>query len=80
MSKSLSSRFYDTKVKHLIASEPKMWWSNVKFIIGLKKAGCLDTMRTMANNQTNGNVPELAENINKIHTKCNIRHSTLKVG
>ena len=64
LSKKLKPRYYNAKVKQLSSSDPKSWWSNVKSMIGINKAGSTDTMHTLANDISNGNVPELADRIN----------------
>ena len=49
MSKQVSSRFYNTIVKNMSASDPKEWRFNVKCIVGLNKAGASDTIKAIAN-------------------------------
>ena len=64
LSKTLKPKFYNTKVKHLKSSDSRKWWSHVKSIVGLNKAGGSDAMLSLANENTNGDVQQLAERIN----------------
>ena len=64
LSKKLKPRFYNTKVKHLKASDSRKWWANVKSLVGINKASGPDTMLSLANANTNGDVGKLAERIN----------------
>ena len=45
-------------------SDPRKWWANVKSIVGINKSACPDTMLSLANENTNGNIEELSERIN----------------
>ena len=64
LSKKLKPRFYNAKVKHLKSSDSRKWWANVKSLAGINKVGGPDTMQSMANVNTNGDVQELSERIN----------------
>ena len=64
-SKLLSPRYYHSKVKHLKASNPKKWWSNVKDIVGMNKMQSADTLTSMANDFTNGCISDLVTKINE---------------
>ena len=64
MSKKLKPKFYNSKVKHLKLSDSRKWWANVKSIVGMNKSVGPDTMLSLANENTNGDVEVLAERIN----------------
>ena len=65
LAKRLKPKFYNAKIKHLKSSDSRKWWSNVKSLVGLNKSKGPDTMISLANENTDGDVQVLAERINE---------------
>ncbi len=63
LSKSLRSRFYTTKVSHLKAEKPKLWWKHINALMG-RNDNSKGGVTSLANNLTEGNMDNLATRIN----------------
>ena len=63
MGKCLQAKYYKNKVASLKKSDPRKWWSSTKALLGIKNNNSA-SLQCLANDQFQGDMPQLADAVN----------------
>ena len=64
MSKSLKPKYYRNHVEQLKNTKPNKWWSTVKSFMGNTKPDSSQSLQSLANSESNGDLAALANKLN----------------